>query len=118
MAQRTGSLQKGDQILVFRLTVVGEWAGPVEVDAIITSTHPAGNRLGLNVAGPGRRTAGLEAGVHHDDISLVALHDRNGIQNQRGISGGFRAKTQLCSLGLGGEHDGLAVVGVRPAHGL
>ena len=114
LAQRAAPLQEGDQVLVFSLAVVGERAGPVEVDTIAPGARPAGDRLGLDVAGPRRRTAGLEAGVHHDDISLVALHDRNGIQNQRGISGGFRAKNQLCSLGLGGEHNSLTEVSVCP----
>ena len=114
LAQRAAPLQEGDQVLVFSLAVVGERAGPVEVDTIVPGARPAGDRLGLDVAGPRRRTAGLEAGIHHDDITLVALHDRNGIQNQRGISPNFTAKNQLCSLGLGGEHNSLAEVSVCP----
>ena len=118
LAQRTGSLQKGNQILIFRFAVVGERAGPVEVDAVIPGARPAGDRLGLDVAGPGWRAAGLEAGVHHDDVALVTLDDGNGVVNHRGIARGLAAKHHFGGVAFRGEHDGLAVVGVRPAHGL
>ena len=118
LAQRAATLQEGDQVLVLRLAVVGERAGPVEVDAVIPGAHPAGDRLGLDVTGPGRRAAGLEAGVHNDDVALVTLDDGNGVVNHRGIARCLAAKHHLGGVAFRGEHDGLAVVGVRPAHGL
>ena len=117
MAQRTDSLQKGDQILIFRFAVVGEWAGPVEVDAIITSTHPTGDRLGLDVAGPRRRTAGFEAGVHHDDVALVTLDNGNGVVDHCGVARSLAPQHHRSGVAFWGENDCFTMI-ARIAHRL
>ena len=86
LAQRTPPLQKGDQILILRLAIIGERAWTVEVNAVISSAHPTRNQLGLDVAWPRRCATRFKAWVHNDDVALVTLDNGNSVIDHRSVA--------------------------------